>query len=407
MVLAAVADPGRRFRSPTQHTGEDIIAWIAATSCLLALLPAVLFLRNLTLYAPPPPANGRARACCSVLIPARNEESTIANAVRSVLQTQGADFEVIVLDDDSADQTGQIVQALAHEDGRVRLATAPPLPTGWCGKQHACHVLAQLAQHPLLVSMDADVRLKSDALSRISAFMEQSGAALASGVPRQEMRTFSERLLIPLIHFVLLGFLPINRMRASRDPVFGTGCGQLFIARREAYHSSGGHSVIRATLHDGLKLARVFRAAGFATDLFDATCIAECRMYSTNAEVWRGLAKNAHEGLGSPRLIGPATLLLLGGQILPTCLLLVVCFQRPGLPLVITLLILGTAAAFLPRLMAVVRFRQPLGGALLHPFGIFALLAIQWFGFVRSLCHHPAVWKGRTYSKPAKSTDRG
>jgi hypothetical protein len=140
-------------------------------------------------------------------------------------------------------------------------------------------------------------------------------------------------------------------------------------------------------------LARVFRAAGFATDLFDATCIAECRMYSTNAEVWRGLAKNAHEGLGSPRLIGPATLLLLGGQILPTCLLLVVCFQRPGLPLVITLLILGTAAAFLPRLMAVVRFRQPLGGALLHPFGIFALLAIQWFGFVRSLCHHPAVWK--------------
>ena len=407
MVLAAVADPGRRFRSPTQHTGEDIIAWIAATSCLLALLPAVLFLRNLTLNAPPPPANGRARACCSVLIPARNEESTIANAVRSVLQTQGADFEVIVLDDDSADQTGQIVQALAHEDGRVRLATAPPLPTGWCGKQHACHVLAQLAQHPLLVSMDADVRLKSDALSRISAFMEQSGAALASGVPRQEMRTFSERLLIPLIHFVLLGFLPINRMRASRDPVFGTGCGQLFIARREAYHSSGGHSVIRATLHDGLKLARVFRAAGFATDLFDATCIAECRMYSTNAEVWRGLAKNAHEGLGSPRLIGPATLLLLGGQILPTCLLLVVCFQRPGLPLVITLLILGTAAAFLPRLMAVVRFRQPLGGALLHPFGIFALLAIQWFGFVRSLCHHPAVWKGRTYSKPAKSTDRG
>jgi glycosyltransferase involved in cell wall biosynthesis len=178
-----------------------------------------LFLRNLTLYAPPPPANGRARACCSVLIPARNEESTSANALRSVLQTQGADFEVIVLDDDSADQTGQIVQALAHEDGRVRPATAPPLPTGWCGKQHACHVLAQLAQHPLLVFMDADGRLKSDALS----LMEQSGAALASGVPRQEMRTFSERLLIPLIHFVLLGFLPINRMRASRDPVFGTG----------------------------------------------------------------------------------------------------------------------------------------------------------------------------------------
>ena len=376
-----------------------MIAWVAAASCLLALVPAVLFLRNLALYAPPPLANGRVRARCSVLIPARNEESTIANAVRSVLRNQGVDFEVIVLDDDSADQTAQIVRALANDDGRVHLATAPPLPAGWCGKQHACHVLAHLAQHPLLIFMDADVRLKPDALARMSAFMEQSGAALASGVPQQETRTFSERLLIPLIHFVLLGFLPINRMRASRDPVFGAGCGQLFVARREAYHSSGGHSAIRATLHDGPKLARVFRAAGFATDLFDATCIAECRMYSTNAEVWRGLARNAHEGLGSPRLIGPATLLLLGGQILPICLLLVVCLQTPVLPLAITLLILGTAAAFLPRLLAVARFRQPLGGALLHPLGICALLAIQWFGFVRSLCKRPALWKGRTYSR--------
>ena len=254
-----------------------MMVWIAAASCLLALFPAVLFLRNLALYAPPPLASGRLRVSCSVLIPARNEESTIANAVRSVLRNQGADFEVIVLDDDSADQTAQIVRALANDDGRVHLATAPPLPAGWCGKQHACHVLAHLAQHPLLIFMDADVRLKPDALTRMSAFMEQSGAALASGVPQQETRTFSERLLIPLIHFVLLGFLPINRMRASRDPVFGAGCGQLFVARREAYHSSGGHSAIRATLHDGPKLARVFRAAGFATDLFDATCIAECR----------------------------------------------------------------------------------------------------------------------------------
>ena len=376
-----------------------MIAWIAAASCLLALVPAVLFLRNLALYTPPPLANGRVRARCSVLIPARNEESTIANAVRSVLRNQDADFEVVVLDDDSADQTAQIVRALANYDGRVHLATAPPLPPGWCGKQHACHVLAHLAKHPLLIFMDADVRLKPDALARMSAFMELSGAALASGVPLQETRTFSERLLIPLILFVLLGFLPINRMRAGRDPVFGAGCGQLFVARREAYHSSGGHSAIRATLHDGPKLARVFRAAGFATDLFDATCIAECRMYSTNAEVWRGLARNAHEGLGSPRLIGPATLLLLGGQILPICLLLVACLQTPVLPLAITLLTLGTVAAFLPRLMAAARFRQPLGGALLHPLGICALLAIQWFAFVRSLCKRPALWKGRTYSR--------
>jgi hypothetical protein len=373
-------------------------AWIAALSALLALIPALLFLRNLPLYAPPPPADKRTRVRCSVLIPARNEESTIADSVRSVLRNQISDLEVIVLDDDSSDRTAQIVRRLSQQDGRVQLAVAPTLPVGWCGKQHACRVLANLARHPLLVFMDADVRLKPDALSRIAAFMEQSGAALASGIPKQQTGTFSERLLIPLFHFVLLGFLPIKRMRAHRDSAYGAGCGQLMVARSEAYEESGGHGAIRATLHDGPKLARVFRSAGFATDLFDATCVADCRMYSTNGELWRGLAKNAHEGLGTPRLIGPATLILLGGQVLPLCLLLFACRQTPVPMAVMVFSILGTAAAFLPRLLALARFRQPFTSALLHPLGILALLAIQWYGFVRSIRQRPAIWKGRTYT---------
>jgi hypothetical protein len=374
-----------------------MIAWIAA-SCSLAIVPAALFLRNLTLYAPPPPAGPQSQARCSVLIPARNEEARIADAVHSVLRNQNVELEVIVLDDDSVDRTAQIVRAIAKDDERVRLATAPPLPDGWCGKQHACHILAHLARHPLLVFMDADVILMPDALIRMSAFMEQSGAALASGVPQQETLTFSERLLIPLIHFVLLGFLPISRMRVCRDAAYGAGCGQLFVARADAYQACGGHSSIRATLHDGPKLPRVFRAVGFTTDLFDATSIARCRMYSTNAEVWRGLAKNAHEALGSPRLIGPATLLLVGGQMLPLCLLVAACLQKPLSPLTMTCCILGTAAAFLPRLLAVARFRHPLSSALFHPLGICALVAIQWFAFFRSLRQRPVVWKGRTYS---------
>ena len=115
-----------------------MIAWIAIAASSLAAVPAILFLRNLPLYTPPPTAHGQARARCSVLIPARNEEATIAGAVLSVLRTQSADFEVIVLDDGSTDRTAQIVRAIARQDGRVRFATAPPLPEGWCGKPHAC-----------------------------------------------------------------------------------------------------------------------------------------------------------------------------------------------------------------------------------------------------------------------------
>ncbi len=373
-----------------------MIIWIAASSCLLALLPAALFVRNLAHYAPLP-APGQTHPSCSVLIPARNEEVNIASAVRSVLKNEKADFEVIVLDDGSTDRTAAIVRELAATDPRVRLETASPLPPGWCGKQYACHLLSRLARHPLLVFIDADVRLEPDALARMSAFMERSGTALASGIPRQEMKTFSELLLIPLIHFVMLGFLPIQRMRATLDPACSAGCGQLFIARREAYQECGGHCVIRESLHDGAKLPRVFRSAGFRTDLFDATGVAVCRMFLTNSNVWRGLGRNAHEGLASPQLIGPATLLLFGGQILPVCLLAETCLHGQSQALCLAFSLLGSINVFLPRLIAIGRFHQPLSSALLHPFGICGLLAIQWLAFFRARRRCAAFWKGRSY----------
>ncbi len=376
-----------------------MITALAILGAALALLPALLFLRNLRLYAPPPQPSSPLPSC-SVLIPARNEEAGIERCVRSVLACRGVELEVIVLDDSSTDRTAEIVREIVQSDPRVRLETGTPLPVGWSGKQHACFTLSQHARHPLLVFLDADVWVESDAIARMATFMESSGAALASGVPRQVTVTFSERLIIPLIQFVMLGFLPLDRMRRTRDPACSAGCGQLFVARRDAYEACGGHRAIRSTLHDGTKLPRVFRAAGFATDLFDATPITTCRMYFTNADVWQGLGRCAHEAMGSPRVIGPATFLLLGGQILPLLLLGAAALGATLSPLALGCAIAGSLAAYLPRLIAAAHFRQPLDSALLHPLGILALLTIQWQACVRLLRGRPAEWKGRLYTAP-------
>lgn len=365
-----------------------MILWLTAASVLLALLPALLFLRNLRSYAALPP-NDCSGSACSVLIPARNEEDHIGPAVRSVLQSVDLELEVIVLDDGSDDGTAEIVRALSQEDPRVRLETAAPLPAGWCGKNFACQQLARRARHSLLVFMDADVRVsRPDSLARLAGFLEATGAGLVSGVPRQEMGTFLEKLLIPLIHFVLLAFLPLRRMRASTDPRYGAACGQIIAVQRQAYESTGGHGAIAGRIHDAVALTRNFRASGLTTDLFDATDTFSCRMYQSAGEVWRGLGKNAHEGLAAPGLIGPVTLLLLGGQVLP---LLLFAFAPSPLALV------GVIAVFLPRAVALARFRQPLLGALLHPVAICVLLAIQWLAFFRALRRRPALWKGRSY----------
>ena len=368
---------------------------LAVIALALAAIPCGLFLLNLHAYRRLANLQSPIKNHLSVLIPARNEEQNIRRTLEAVLANRDCEFEVVVLDDHSTDRTAEIVSGLACLDPRLRLESAPPLPAGWCGKQHACHVLARLARHPVLVFIDADVRLAPDALARMAGFMERKVIDLASGVPRQELGTFSERLLIPLIHFILLGFLPMHAMRRTKLPALSAGCGQLFIARRDAYEQCGGHAQLRDSLHDGLKLPRVFREAGFATDLFDATDLATCRMYHTNAQTWRGLGKNATEGLAAPGTIGPMTVLLLGGQVLPIILLaLAPMLSGYGL----TFAVAATAVVYLPRLMAAHIFRLPVGGALLHPLGVMALLAIQWQALFRHLAGKPSVWKGRSYT---------
>jgi glycosyltransferase involved in cell wall biosynthesis len=331
----------------------------------------------------------------SVLIPARNEVDRLPAALESVLANREMGMEVIVLDDHSTDGTAELVSRYAARDERVRLASSPPLSPGWCGKQHACHVLAEHARGQWLIFMDADVRLAPDAIHRMVNFLRRSGSALASGVPRQITGSLLERLLVPLIHFVLLGFLPVWRMRRCTKPAYAAGCGQLFVARADAYRQVGGHARIRESLHDGIRLPRAFRESGFRTDLFDATDLAWCRMYVGAREVIEGSMKNAHEALASPAMILPMSVFLLGGQVLPWILLA----GTGTLPMHATGYALAAALlGLLPRLFAAWRFRQSAVGAILHPFSVALFVGLQWWAFMRGLRGRPAEWRGRAYA---------
>ncbi|MEM6328691.1 MAG: glycosyltransferase family 2 protein [Planctomycetota bacterium] len=373
---------------------------LALASLALSAVPAYFYFRNVGVFRPLPPAGGGDEASeedgaapgdepLSVLIPARDEARNIGDCIAAVLASAGPDDEVVVLDDHSTDGTPQIVQRLSGEDPRVRLAAGDPLPAGWNGKQHACWQLARHARRELFVFLDADVRLSADALPRIKRAMG-AGVGLLSGFPRQVTRTPLERLLIPLIHFVLLGFLSLRHLRREQRPEFAAGCGQLFITRRAAYERAGGHRAIRASRHDGIKLPRLYLASGQTIDVFDATDLASVRMYDGARATWNGLSKNADEGVASPRLIVPVTLLLLGGQVAPWVLLL-----SPA-PLPVRL-VGGVAAVcgLLPRLHAAWRFRQPLPAAIAHPVSVLLFLAVQWAALLASLTGRQVAWKGR------------
>ncbi len=380
-----------------------MILAIMIASLLITSTSLVIWLRNLRQFRKAPildTATPLPAGKLSVLVPARNEEANIGACVESILAAEpdGA-IEVLVLDDGSTDRTASIVKAIALRDSRVRLASAPPLPEGWCGKQHACHVLSMLARGRWLVFIDADVRLNPGALSRTLHFAKQGNSVLVSGFPRQLTETWLERLLIPMIHFVLLGFLPIWRMRAMASPAYGAGCGQFFAAERQAYDTVGGHASIRTSLHDGVTLPRAFRGYGLRTDIFDATDLATCRMYHSAVETWRGLAKNAIEGLGQPLAIVPWTTLLGVGYVAPAIIatLATVSVDMSNRHLILQLSLTSLALGVLPRLVNARLYRQSIVGALAHPLGVACLLAIQWYALARRVVGAPAAWRGRVY----------
>lgn len=367
----------------------------AVTACvilILALMPALVTLWNHSVFKQPPEADSESSYGISILIPARNEENNIGQAVTAALASEAADVEVVVLDDHSTDRTADIVRQIAETDPRVRLEFAPELPPGWCGKQHACARLAEHASHELMLFVDADVVMDPGAPARLASFLDSRKAGLVSAFPHQETGTFLEKLLIPLIEFILLGYLPIQMGRWFRSPGFGAGCGQVFLADRSAYREVGGHTVIKESLHDGVKLPRAFRSAGFQTDICSGHGLIRCRMYHNAEEVWSGLLKNAHEGIASPGTILPFTVFLIGGSVAP--FFLAVLYPSLGIPWWLGLLPL--LFAMVPRTLNMLRFGQNAVGWLLHPVSVLIFLIIQWQALFRLLSGKKPTWKGRS-----------
>jgi len=378
-----------------------ILTIYACFLVMLAGLPVAMMLKNLPLFTR---ATSQSKLedeagdeKVSVLIPARNEETSIRAALESILQYPSESLEVIVQDDCSEDRTAEIVKQVEAVDPRVRLVDAIPLPEGWNGKQHACWRLAKSAKHPWLLFLDADVRLSEDAIPRMLAHVKQKDLDLLSGFPRQETKTIAEKMLIPLMHFVLLGYLPIQQMRKSRSTSFSAGCGQLMLARSESYWACDGHRSIRATRHDGMKLPRAFRSHEMNTDIFDASDIAQCRMYHNRHQVVQGLLKNATEGIASNVLIIPFSILLGGAAILPVFSFSFAVFSPVGIPRhLYVLLAIASVLSWIPPCLTKQRFSQSWLAIILHPLSVAWFLSIQWMAWIRKCMGKKVTWRGRS-----------
>ena len=239
----------------------------------------------------------------SVLIPARNEEAVIGQLLNGLQQLDYPDFEVIVCDDHSSDNTEEILNWFAGDNARIHWFLGEKLPEDWLGKNFACHQLAQKASGKYLIFLDADVELSKDALTKAVAFFQQKRLSLLSVFPHQKMESFSEQITVPVMNWILQSLLPMILVQKTGTSSLSAANGQFMMFDAENYRNVQWHSKVRNQNVEDIRLARMVKAIGLKMAVLLGNHDIYCRMYHHLDEAVLGFSRNIHEYFGGKRIV--------------------------------------------------------------------------------------------------------
>jgi chlorobactene glucosyltransferase len=372
-----------------------IICFIYFQAVILAVvLNNIILLHRLRRHNEPP-----IYPSVSVLVPARNEEKRISTCIHSLLKQNYPNYEVIVLDDQSSDETADILQTIETEYPRLKILTGTPPPVGFTGKNWACVQLAQCAQNDLYLFTDADTIFQPQALEEIVRVMMDVQADLITGYPRQLMESWGERLLVPFFLWAVLCFTPLCLAYRLRIPILSNAVGQVMLFRREAYQKIGGHAVLGAVIVEDIVLARNIIRAGLRWRVVNITDLVSCRMYLGSQQALDGFSKNLF-----------ATFDFRLGEFLFAFLWLGALFIEPLIILAARMFGLAPTASYLELAICIglsiilwsIPYRElklPLHLSLIYPITMLANIGAAIQSLVLSLTGRLA-WKGRPLPRP-------
>lgn len=359
--------------------------------------------RDPALESVPPRADGPR---LSVIIPARNESINIEGVTRSVLASDYQQLEVILVDDRSTDDTLAIAEALAAEDGRVKVVRGTELPTGWYGKPWACRQGAEAATGALLCFTDADTRHQPALLGHAAAALLNEGAGLLTVAPKQVCGSFWERLIMPHFWFVLgLRYHPhrVNNATRTRDVIAN---GQFILVDRKAYEAIGGHDAVQQEVAEDVALSHAFLRSGAKVRLWFAEPLIETRMYQSLGTIVEGWSKNLYLGArlsfrDEPLLRTVAPLLIVAAfafWLVPLGFLAAWAAgsvaTATGIGALIAVVLSTLFWCFISFGMGV-----PMPFGLLYPFGVLMAIGIVIRSTLRG--GRRVEWRGRVYRDPS------
>jgi chlorobactene glucosyltransferase len=241
----------------------------------------------------------------SVIVPVRNEARNILRCLLALDSQTYANLEVIVVDDRSTDSTPKILADFAagvqartqgEESHTFRILQGSDLPTGWVGKPHALNQGYAVSKGEWLCFIDADTFASPDLITATFQAANTLQADMLSILTYQELNTFWEKVVLPIVFIALSVGFPAERVNDPQKPD-AIANGQFILIPRSVYQAVGGHKAVRDEIAEDRALAALVKRSGYRLVIGDGRDFARTRMYTSLPEIWEGWTKNIFLGL--------------------------------------------------------------------------------------------------------------
>ena len=334
----------------------------------------------------------------SILIPARDEEANIETCLESLQKQDYPNFEVLVLDDNSSDNTASIVDRIVAKDNRVQLIRGEPLPEDWAGKPFACYQLAKKARGSWLLFVDADTTHAPHMLRSVLAIALKFRTSLLSGFPRQLATSLPQKVAIPVLYFVILSWLPLWWFQRSKQPRPSLAIGQFLLFPSEEYWRIGGHKAVKSRILEDVWLGIEVNRHGGRHMAIDLSPVVSCNMYQNVGAMWEGFIKWSYSvtAMSPVALVG----LLVAGYaffLAPFYWLWNEFFVVAAPTVWREVVIFQVATILFMRGLVDSRFREPAVSVLFHPVGFSFLFVSSLYAGGRRIVGAGVSWKQRLY----------
>ncbi|MCD4699618.1 MAG: glycosyltransferase family 2 protein, partial [Phycisphaerae bacterium] len=253
----------------------------------------------------------------SVVVAAKDEQDNIEQCIRTMLEQDYPNFEMIVANDRSDDATAEIVERIAAEDDRLRLINIEHLPDGWCGKNNAMQNAIAAADSDWLCMIDADCRQTSKrTLSVAIAYAGQTEADLLSILPNLEMQTFWENVAQPVCSGIMMIWFHPDKVNDPDKP-HAYANGAFMLMKRSAYEQIGTHHAVRDKVNEDMHMADRIKSAGLNLRVVRNDGLSLVRMYTSLGETFRGWSRIFYGTFGTLKRLSISMMVLAVMGLLP------------------------------------------------------------------------------------------